>query len=272
MGVRDLYEVESAAFWYKQPGFGPETEPVDSSKIKTEVFLMPAAASTEKEGSFTNTQRLIQWRDKAVDPPLDARSDLWFVYHLGRRLQSLYAESKEARDRPLQALTWDYEPEKPEPGSRILDEPDALLVLKEINGYYAQPPEGIDNSNGRRYTLHNAPHVPNFTVLKSDGSTACGSWIYSGVYPEPGNNRAASRVSEGYTFLQWGFAWPANRRILYNRASADPQGRPWSERKKYIWWDEEQHKWSGYPRLSGEQTTGLHAASRCRRDECTFRQ
>jgi formate dehydrogenase major subunit len=245
MVVRDLYEVESAAFWYKQPGFGPETEPVDSSKIKTEIFLMPAAASTEKEGSFTNTQRLIQWRDKAVDPPLDARSDLWFVYHLGKRLKALYAGSKEAKDRALQALTWDYDPAKPEPGSRILDEPDALLVLKEINGYYVQSPEGIGNSNGRRYTLRDAPHVPNFTVLKSDGSTACGSWIYSGVYPEPGNNRAASRVSEGYTFLQWGFSWPANRRILYNRASADPQGRPWSERKKYIWWDEEQHKWTG---------------------------
>ncbi len=218
---------------------------MDSSKIKTEVFLLPAAASTEKEGSFTNTQRLLQWRDKAVDPPLDARSDLWFVYHLGKRLKELYAESKEPGDRALQALTWDYERTEPEPGSRITDEPDVLLVLKEINGYYVLPPESKDDSNGRRYTLHDAPHVPNFTVLKSDGSTACGSWIYSGVYPEPGNNRAASRNPEGYTFLQWGFAWPANRRILYNRASADPQGRPWSERKKYVWWDEEQQKWTG---------------------------
>jgi formate dehydrogenase major subunit len=247
MVVRDLYEVESAAFWYKQPGFGPDTKPVDSSKIKTEIFLLPAAASTEKEGCFTNTQRLIQWRDKAVDPPGDARSDLWFVYHLGKRLKELYAGNDAPKDRPLQALTWDYDSEEPEPGSRILDEPDTLLILKEINGYYVRRSNQEDKESGvdQVYTLRDAPHVPGFAALKSDGSTACGSWIYSGVYPEPGNNRAASRISDGYTFLQWGFSWPANRRILYNRASADPQGRPWSERKKYVWWDEEQQKWSG---------------------------
>ncbi len=261
MVILDLYEVESAAFWYKQPGFGAETEPVDSSKIKTEIFLLPAAASTEKAGSFTNTQRLLQWRDKAVDPAGDAHSDLWFVYHLGKRLKELYADSTDPKDRALQALTWDYEMEEPEPGSHILDEPDMLLVLKEINGYYVRKAsiEGQNvvaglaparyspvNEVQQEYSLRNAPHVPNFAALKSDGSTACGSWIYSGVYPEPGNNRAASRNPEGYTFLQWGFAWPANRRILYNRASADPQGRPWSERKKYIWWDEAQQKWTGY--------------------------
>jgi formate dehydrogenase major subunit len=247
MVVRDLYEVESAAFWYKQPGFGPETEPVDSSKIKTEIFLLPAAASTEKEGCFTNTQRLLQWRDKAVDPPGDARSDLWFVYHLGKRLKELYANSTAPKDRPLQALTWDYDREEPEPGSRIHDEPDTLLILKEINGYYVRPSNQAKKGKGQQrvYTLRDAPHVPGFTALKADGSTACGSWIYSGVYPEPGNNRAASRISDGRTFLQWGFSWPSNRRILYNRASADPQGRPWSERKQYVWWDEEQQKWTG---------------------------
>jgi formate dehydrogenase major subunit len=245
--VRDLYEVESAAFWYK----GPPNDPVDPQQIKTEVFLLPAAASTEKEGSFTNTQRLIQWRDKAIDPPGDARSDLWFIYDLGKRLKRLYAGSTLQRDQGIQALTWDYERERPEPGSHLTDEPDAELVLKEINGYYVTQPDKQDDTAQTKieiesYNLYNAPHIKSYMVLKDDGSTACGSWIYSGVYPEPGKNLAASRTTDGRSNLQWGFAWPANRRILYNRASADPEGKPWSERKQYIWWDNEQKKWVGY--------------------------
>jgi formate dehydrogenase major subunit len=242
MVVRDLYEVESAVFWQKK---GPDR--VDPSQIKTEVFLLPAAASTEKEGCFTNTQRLIQWRDKAIDPSGDARSDLWFIYHLGKRLKELYAASQETRDKPIQALQWDYERAEPEPGSRIVDEPDTQLVLKEINGYYVHPHEKLGTKDKQRvHTLHDAPHIPGFAVLKDDGSTACGSWIYSGIYPEPGKNLAAARETGEYPYSNWGFAWPANRRILYNRASADPQGQPWSERKRYVWWDEQQKKWTGY--------------------------
>ena len=247
MAVFDLYETETASFWQRGPV--PHLDVVDPSQIKTEVFFLPAAGSTEKSGTFTNTGRLLQWHDKAIDPPGDARSDLWYVYQFGKRLKQLYAGSQEARDQAIQALTWDYERIEPEPGSRILDDPDSELVLKEINGYYVYPPgqtggPGSESLQGP-LGLREAPHVPNFGALKVDGSTACGSWIYSGVYPEPGKNLAASRTPGGHTFLQWGFSWPANRRILYNRASADPQGRPWSERKKYIWWDEAAKKWTG---------------------------
>ncbi len=235
MVVADLYEIETAAFWYK----GPKGA-IDPKSIKTEVFFIPAAASTEKAGSFTNTQRLVQWRDQAIDPPGDACSDLAFIYNLGKRLKELYAGSTEPKDQSIQNLTWNYEAET---GSNGFVEPEVELVLKEINGYYVTKAD--EQGQDTTYDFHTAPHVPNFPALKADGSTACGSWIYSGIYPEPGKNRAASRIADGKMNLDWGFAWPANRRILYNRASADPAGNPWSERKKHIWWDKAQGKWIG---------------------------
>jgi formate dehydrogenase major subunit len=183
----------------------------------------------EKEGSFTQTQRMVQWRDKALDPPGDARSELWFMHHLTKRVKAHYAGSEESKDWPIVNLKWDYEEHGPE------REPQALDVLREINGY--------DVATG-------AP-VPGFAQLKNDGSTACGCWIYSGIYAD-GTNQARRRdpgdieAEGGWVSPEWGWAWPANRRMLYNRASADPQGRPWSERKKYIWWDEEQGRWTGY--------------------------
>jgi formate dehydrogenase major subunit len=227
--VLDWFETESAAFWKSDPNAPPPSE------IKTEVFFLPAAASPEKEGTLTNTQRLLQWHGKAVDPPGDCRSDAWFVYDLGKRLRALYAGSTDPRDQPLLKLTWDYDEHEPHrhadgSTSRIEGEPDVEKVLAEINGF--------TTSDGRP--------VKGFSDLKDDGSTACGCWIYSGVYPEPGRNRAKERrITENPLQPEWGFAWPHNRRVMYNRASADPEGRPWSERKKLVWWDEQQRRWVG---------------------------
>src|SRR5436305_377906 len=116
--VRDLYETETAAFW-KSP-----VDDVDSAQIRTEVFFLPAAGPGEKEGCFTNTQRLLQWKEKAVDPPDDARSDAWFVHALARRLKAMYAGSTDPKDRAIQDLYWDFDRDVPEPGSRLVDEPD----------------------------------------------------------------------------------------------------------------------------------------------------
>src|SRR5207247_5062642 len=103
MVVRDLYETETASFWKDSPEFKGK-----SADIKTEVFFLPAAAVAEMDGSFTNTQRLVQWHERAADPPEDARSDIWFTYHLGQRLKTLYADSRKDQDRPIHALVWDY--------------------------------------------------------------------------------------------------------------------------------------------------------------------
>jgi formate dehydrogenase major subunit len=237
--VLDWFEIESAVFWKSDPNGPPPAE------IKSEVFFIPAAASPEKEGSLTNTQRMLQWHDKAIDPTGDSRSDAWFLYNLGRRLKALYAGSTDPRDQPLLHLTWDYDfderPRLPDGTlSRIEGEPDLEKVLMEINGY--RPGEAAPHTGRPRL-------VTGFSELKDDGTTACGCWIYSGVFPEPSRNRARERkLTDNPLQPEWGFAWPDNRRVLYNRASADPDGRPWSQRKKLVWWDEKSLCWVGLDR------------------------
>ncbi len=220
--VRDFQEIESASFWKE----GPEIESGElvSEEIGTEVFLLPAAAHTEKDGTFTNTQRLLQWHHKAVEPPDDCRSDLAFTYHLGRIIREKLRSSRLKRDRPIQALTWDYPTEGPH------DEPRPDVVLREINGFDSD------------FNL-----LSGYTELKGDGSTACGCWIYSGCYADDVNQPARRKPGHEQTWVapEWGWAWPANRRIIYNRASADPDGKPWSERKRYVWWDDAQEGWTG---------------------------
>ncbi|GAA1825231.1 molybdopterin-dependent oxidoreductase [Nesterenkonia flava] len=223
--VRDFSLIESATWWKDGPEI--ETGELRTEDIETEVFFLPAANHTEKAGSFTQTQRLVQWRHQAVTPPGDAQSELHFFYELGKRIRQRLADSTDWRDRPLLDLTWDYPTDEH-------GEPDAEAVLAEINGYYTTGPQ-------------KGQPLSSFTQMRSDGSTAGGCWIYTGIYAD-GVNQAARRKpgqEQDEIAAEWAWAWPANRRVLYNRASADPEGRPWSERKKYVWWDAETQRWTG---------------------------
>jgi formate dehydrogenase major subunit len=227
--VRDNWLHETAQFWKDAPEV--KAGEVKTADIKTEVFFFPSAQVAETEGTFTNTQRLLQWHHKAADAPGDCRSDVWFTYQLGKRLKKMYAQSTLPRDEGFKHLVIDYEHQDPK--ERELGEADPHKLLKEMNGFFTSDP---------------GKHVPGFAALADDGSTTCASWIYSGVFPAADKNLAASRdpdpPGQPGAHLHWGFAWPANRRLMYNRASADPSGKPWSERKKWVRWDGA--KWTGY--------------------------
>jgi formate dehydrogenase major subunit len=219
--VREMVETETASFWYASPEV--QRGDLRTEDIETEVFLMPAAGHVEKEGTFTNTQRLLQWREKAVDPPGDARSENWFMYHLWRRVAEKAKLDPSPRNTGLLALTMNYTLE----GDHR--EPSSPEILQEINGW----------------TVADHKLVSGFGELKADGSSVCGCWIYSGVFPSEGRNRANERAPKDEYGHGWGWAWPADRRVIYNRASARPDGSPWSERKKLVWWDEAAKKWTG---------------------------
>src|SRR6266581_397089 len=193
--VRDMVEIEAATFWCDSPEI--ERGELKTEEIETEVFFFPAAGHAEKEGAFTNTQRLLQWRQKAVDPPGDPKME---------------------------------------------------AVLAEINGWYTAPQpnaDGVVFGVDREGNPHHGPQIDGYPRLKSDGSTASGAWIYSGVLGPDKINKALSRNSTDYLGHGWGFSWPGDRRIIYNRASASPTGEPWSDRKKLVWWDQAQRKWTG---------------------------
>jgi len=205
----DLWETETSAFWQKEAGSDP-------AAIKTEVFFLPACSSFEKEGTISNSGRMISYRWKGVEPVGDSKSDLWIIDELAKKIKKLYAASTDSKDKPVQVVTWGY-------GNA--EEPDLDAVAKEMNGY--------DVATGKP--------VPNFGALKDDGTTASGVWIWGGIYPEEGKNLAKRRDNVDASgigmFLNWGFTWPANRHIIYNRCSADLAGNPWSADKKLLWWD-----------------------------------
>ena len=205
----DLWETETMAFWSKDAGAKPEN-------IKTEVFVLPACSSFEKEGSISNSGRWAQWRWKATEPIGESKADLEIIHALTLRLKKAYAKSDKPQDAPIRDLFWNY--------GHSEEHCDIDAVAREINGY--------DTTTGKQ--------LLNFTELKDDGTTCSGNWIYSGQYPEEGNllkRRDNNDPSGMGNYNNWSWCWPVNRRILYNRAAADLDGKPWADDKKTIWWD-----------------------------------
>lgn len=224
----DLWETETSIFW-KRPGVNPKD-------IQTEVFLLPAASSVEKEGSISNSGRWAQWRYEAVTPLGESKSDLWIINQFFLRLKALYVNDKGAFPDPITKLAWNY-------GEH---EPDVHLVAKEINGYFTEDKTIVDGD--KTLEFKKGDQVPMFKYLQDDGSTTSGCWIYCGSYTKDGNMMARRDLSDPSgmgTFPKWSWCWPVNRRIIYNRASVDLDGVPFNPKRPVIAWDPLDKKWKG---------------------------
>jgi len=227
--VMDPLETETAKF-FENHG---DKNPSDPSKISTEVFMLPTSCFAEEDGSLTNSSRWIQWHWKAAEPPGEAKPDIAIMSGIYSRMKAMYAKDGGAFPDPILNLTWNYtNPDSPGP-----DE-----IAKEINGRALQE---VKDASGA-VTLRAGQLLDGFAQLRDDGSTACGCWIYSGMWTERGNimaRRDATDPREQGLAPNWAFAWPANRRIMYNRASADANGKPWNPKKPLIAWNGS--KWDG---------------------------
>ena len=229
--IIDPLETETGEFWQNH---GPFND-VKPESIQTEVFRLPSACFAEEEGSFTNSSRIAIWKERALEPPGEAKVDSEIMARLFLKLRQMYAKDGGAFPDAIAGLAWDYvQPEAP----------SATEVLREINGKALSdvlaPPDPNNPTAPRQVLVKAGQQVPGFAMLRDDGSTACGNWLYAGCWSEAGNLTARRDVSDPTglgVYQNWGFSWPANRRILYNRASADKNGKPWSENKKYVYWN-----------------------------------
>jgi formate dehydrogenase major subunit len=219
--VMDSLPTTSSEFWHA-PG-------VDPSEVQTEVFVLPATHWIEKDGSFTNSGRWSQWKDQVVPPEHESRHDQWMLADLFLRVRELYRRDGGKFPDPVMDLTLPYrDPAKPQ-----LDE-----IAREVNGQ----------------NLKSGKRLETFLDLADDGTTTAGNWIYTGSYPESGNQmkrrngvqdpKGNDPTGMGF-YPEWAWSWPANRRILYNRASADPAGKPWDSKRPGIRWDAGQKLWVG---------------------------
>jgi formate dehydrogenase major subunit len=228
--VGEIYPDETSEFW-KSPGITPD----EMKQIQTTVYRLPCAGFAEKDGSFTNSARWLVWKNTAVPTPGDARLDQAILAQIFLRVRELYKKDGGKFPDPILKLAWNYT----DPMN-----PSLLEVLKELNGKALADLEDPTT----KAQIKAGQQLPGFAWLKDDGTTACGNWIYSGSFTEAGNQTARRDPSDPSNMgvhPGWGWSWPANRRVLYNRASCDADGKPWDATRKQVWWNEGLGKWVG---------------------------
>lgn len=227
--VMDPLATETSEFWRN---FGSYNN-VNPADIQTEVFRLPATCFAEEDGTFTNSGRVISWKEKGIEPPGEARTDRAIMAGLFLKMRELYQEEGGAFPDPIVNLHWPY---------TNAEEPDSAEVLREVSGYAVADVRDADGN----VVIPAGQQVAGFGQLRADGTTACGNWLYSGCWSPAGNltaRRSTSDPSGLGVYPQWGFSWPANRRILYNRASCDTRGNPWDPKRAAIVWDG--NRWTG---------------------------
>jgi formate dehydrogenase major subunit len=230
--IIDPLVTETSNFWQNRG----DLNPVDPSKIMTEVFRLPSSCFAEEDGSLTNSGRTLVWHWKGADPPGEGREDPEIVAALFTRLRALYQKEGGTFPDPILNLTWDY---------RNPSKPTADELAREYNGRALA--DLVDPKDATKVLAKEGEQLPGFAVLRDDGSTACGNWLYCGAYTQAGNmvaRRDNSDPSGLGLYPGWGFSWPANRRVMYNRASCDPSGKPWDPKRKLIAWNGT--KWAGH--------------------------
>jgi len=229
--IIDPLITETAEFW---KNYGEHND-VKSEEIQTTVFRFPSTCFAEEDGSLTNSGRWLQWHWKGAEPPGEAKGDPEIIAHLFTRLKAAYVKEGGAFPDPIVNLTWSYA----QPTN-----PSAEELAKEYNGKALA--DVLDPKDPTKVLVKAGDQLAGFGQLRDDGSTSCGCWIYSGAWTQAGNQMARRDNSDPYGIgqtLNWAWAWPANRRVLYNAASCDPSGKPWNGKRRLVAWNGE--KWGG---------------------------
>jgi formate dehydrogenase major subunit len=229
--VCDLYPEETAEFW-RAPGTTPE----QMKSINTTVYSLPGAGFAEKDGTFVNSARWLQWKYVALPPPGQAKVDQEIVARIFLKVRELYQKDGGKFPDPILNLTWPY---------TTPESPSLSEVAKEING---KALADLTDPLQPNVTIKAGQQLPGFAWLRDDGTTSCGNWLYSGSWTEAGpqmQRRSTDDPSGLGIYPNWAWSWPANRRVMYNRASCDLNGKPWDPERRQVWWNEAQQRWVG---------------------------